>query len=187
MTGESELEDWALAWLLRISELYCLNRERLRHVPGTSERVAADFTLQQHMATMAAQRDSELAVKKLRQPCRKVLQSLTEHWDGLTLFVNDSRIPMDNNSGERLMRGPAVGRKNYYGSGAEWSGRLKGHFENALHCRLIICGQSRIAQCRSVGCCEPSDDKPPRDLAEIDTELKIVTDRILTMIGGLSK
>ena len=29
--------------------------------------------------------------------------------------------------------------------------------------------------------------KPPRDLAEIDAELKVVTDRILTMIGGLSK
>src|SRR6266566_297858 len=29
--------------------------------------------------------------------------------------------------------------------------------------------------------------KPPRDLAEIDSELKVVTDRILTMIGGLSK
>ena len=29
--------------------------------------------------------------------------------------------------------------------------------------------------------------KPPRDLAEIDAELKIVTGRILTMIGGLSK
>ena len=29
--------------------------------------------------------------------------------------------------------------------------------------------------------------KPPRELAEIDDELKIVTDRILTMIGGLSK
>jgi len=29
--------------------------------------------------------------------------------------------------------------------------------------------------------------KPPRDLAEIDAELKGVTDRILTMIGGLSK
>ncbi len=29
--------------------------------------------------------------------------------------------------------------------------------------------------------------KPPRKLAEIDAELKIVTDRILTMIGGLSK
>jgi len=29
--------------------------------------------------------------------------------------------------------------------------------------------------------------KPPRDLAEIDAELKGVTDRILAMIGGLSK
>ncbi len=29
--------------------------------------------------------------------------------------------------------------------------------------------------------------KPPRDLAAIDAELKVVTDRILTMIGGLSK
>lgn len=29
--------------------------------------------------------------------------------------------------------------------------------------------------------------KPPRELAEIDAELKVVTDRILTMIGGLTK
>ena len=29
--------------------------------------------------------------------------------------------------------------------------------------------------------------KPPRPLSEIDAELKGVTDRILTMIGGLSK
>ena len=29
--------------------------------------------------------------------------------------------------------------------------------------------------------------KPPRELSEIDADLKIVTDRILTMIGGLSK
>ncbi|HOY68992.1 MAG TPA: class I SAM-dependent DNA methyltransferase, partial [Candidatus Ozemobacteraceae bacterium] len=29
--------------------------------------------------------------------------------------------------------------------------------------------------------------KPPRPLAEIDADLKLVTDRILTMIGGLSK
>jgi type I restriction enzyme M protein len=29
--------------------------------------------------------------------------------------------------------------------------------------------------------------KPPRPLTEIDAELKGVTDRILTMIGGLTK
>ena len=73
---------------------------------------------------MAAQRDRELADDTLREPCRKVLVSLNEHWSGLTLFVDDPRIPLDNNYGERLIRNPAVGRKNYYGSGAEWSGRL---------------------------------------------------------------
>ena len=73
---------------------------------------------------MAAQRDSELADDKLREPCRKVLTSLNGHWSGLTLFVDDPRIPLDNNYGERLIRNPAVGRKNYYGSGSEWAGRL---------------------------------------------------------------
>ena len=57
-------------------------------------------------------------------PVRKVLTSLQEHWSGLTLFVDDPRIPMDNNLSERRLRGPALGRKNYYGSGALWSGRL---------------------------------------------------------------
>ena len=31
---------------------------------------------------------------------------------------------MDNNASEREVRGPAVARKNFYGSGALWSGRL---------------------------------------------------------------
>lgn len=31
---------------------------------------------------------------------------------------------MDNNTAERTERGPVVGRKNYYGSGAVWAGRL---------------------------------------------------------------
>src|SRR5215210_1252538 len=31
---------------------------------------------------------------------------------------------MDNNTAERSERGPVLGRKNYYGSGSVWSGRL---------------------------------------------------------------
>ena len=31
---------------------------------------------------------------------------------------------MDNNASERAGRGPAVARKNFYGSGSLWSGRL---------------------------------------------------------------
>ena len=111
-------------WLRQIRELYRLNRERLCHVPGAPEFVAADAKLRQHVAAMATQRDTELADDELRDPCRKVLVSLNEHWNGLTLFVDDPRIPLDNNYGERLIRNPALGRKNYYGSGTERSGRL---------------------------------------------------------------
>ena len=63
----------------------------------------------------------ELADAKLREPCRKALQSLRDHWPGLIRFVDDPKIPMDNNASERRVRGPAMGRKNYYGSGSLWS------------------------------------------------------------------
>ena len=113
-----------LAWLLQIRELYGRNRNRLRHVPGSTERAAAESALRDHVANMAVRRDIVLADEKLRSPWRTALASLRDHWDGLTRFVNDARIPLDNNYGERLIRDPAVGRKNYSGSGSEWSGRL---------------------------------------------------------------
>ncbi len=67
---------------------------------------------------------TELAESNLRQPQRKVLTSLQDHWSGLTVFVDHPEVPMDNNTAERRERGPVVARKNFYGSGALWSGRL---------------------------------------------------------------
>ena len=37
-------------------------------------------------------------------------------WPGLTRFLDDPRIPLDNNATERGLRGMVVGRKNHYGS-----------------------------------------------------------------------
>jgi len=37
-------------------------------------------------------------------------------WNRLVVFVDDARIPLDNNATERAIRGPVVGRKNHYGS-----------------------------------------------------------------------
>jgi transposase len=122
--GWMELKAWALAWLRRIRDLYRLNRQRLLQPADSEPAIEADRSLRQAIAAMQAQREQELANPNLREPCRKALTSLQEHWQGLTLFVDDPRIPMDNNSSERRARGPALGRKNYYGSGALWSGRL---------------------------------------------------------------
>src|SRR4051794_10495145 len=55
---------------------------------------------------------------------RLVLSSMKEHWQGLTLFVDNPAVPMDNNQSERTLRIAALCRKNYYGSGCEWSGKL---------------------------------------------------------------
>lgn len=67
------------------------------------------------------------------------LKSLQEHWSGLTRFMDDLRIPLDNNGSERANRGPAVGRKNYYGSGSLWAGNLAAMLFS-LFATVIRCG-----------------------------------------------
>jgi transposase len=115
---------WALGWLRRIRVLYRLNDRRSAAEEGSVAFGEADCCLRQAVAETEAQRDTELAREDLPPPCRRVLESLGAHWEGLTRFVDDPRIPMDNNTSERRARGPAVARKNFYGSGSLWSGRL---------------------------------------------------------------
>ena len=80
--------------------------------------------LVQQVESLAQAREAQLAQGALPGPRRKILESLREHWAGLTLFLDHPEIPLDNNGAERAGRPVAVGRKNYYGSGAEWSGQL---------------------------------------------------------------
>jgi transposase len=122
--GWPEHKAWALQWLRSIRTLYRLNAARLATEKGSAAFRTADEGLRQAVAALKIQRETELAGVGLAPPCRKVLESLSEHWEGLTRFVDDPRIPMDNNTSERRARGPAVARKNFYGSGAAWSGRL---------------------------------------------------------------
>src|SRR5207253_2686069 len=84
----------------------------------------ADARLREAVTTLGAQGEAELAESELHPARRKVLESLGNHWTGLTVFVEHPEVPMDNNTAERAQRGPVVGRKNYYGSGAVWAGQL---------------------------------------------------------------
>src|SRR5207253_6011651 len=85
---------------------------------------AADGRLRAAVTALAVQGEAELADPQVHPARRKVLESLGDHWTGLTVFVEHPEVPMDNNTAERAQRGPVVGRKNYYGSGAVWAGRL---------------------------------------------------------------
>jgi hypothetical protein len=55
---------------------------------------------------------------------RKALALMAKGWPRLTRFLEDPTIPLDNNTAERALRTPVVGRKNFYGSGTAWSAEL---------------------------------------------------------------
>jgi hypothetical protein len=46
----------------------------------------------------------------------KAISYLLGLWVGLTRFLDDPRIPLDNNHAERGLRSVVLGRRNHYGS-----------------------------------------------------------------------
>jgi transposase len=125
------LQSWMFSWVEAIGELYALNAQRLEHwdqaraledqTPAFMERHRA---LEQAIEQMAERYDQQLQEESLHVAQRDVLNSLKTHWLGLTVFVRFPQVPMDNNTAERRMRNPAMGRKNYYGSASQWSAKL---------------------------------------------------------------
>lgn len=49
---------------------------------------------------------------------KKAIEYTVKRWDGLTMFISDTRLPLSNNEAERTIRHAVMGRKNYYGSGS---------------------------------------------------------------------
>jgi transposase len=124
LTGWSQLTDWAWSWVEEIASLYHTNHQRLSLSQDGAAYAQADQQVRTQVESMRQRYECELAQPELLAAQRKVLSSLQEHWAGLTVFVDHPEVPMDNNYAERCQRGPVVGRKNFYGSGALWSGRL---------------------------------------------------------------
>ena len=119
-----ELESWAFEWVELIGELYRLNDIRKSKLGNATAFKESDEKLKNCVDEMEQRFELELAEKKKNGECKAILKSMKTHWEGLTVFVDYPQIPMDNNEAERRMRGPAVGRKNFYGSGAVWSGHF---------------------------------------------------------------
>lgn len=122
--GYCYLHGWGQAWVKRINEIFYLNNERLEVLSEPQSFHIKDQALRKAIDAMADERQRQLADPNLHEAARKVLESLRNHWQGCTLFVDHPEIPMDNNESERRLRDPVVGRKNYYGSGSVWSGAL---------------------------------------------------------------
>jgi len=132
-----DLEDWALCWVEKIGKIYHINHLRCKNFDAkiSVQKQCEAFkkqhkTLVENMDAMACERDDFIKKHNSKDMDAssnakyKVLKSLKNHWEGLSVFMDHPEVPMDNNKAERSIRNPVTGRKNFYGSGSLWSSQL---------------------------------------------------------------
>ena len=127
--GQVQLTAWRRAWLERIASIYRLNQARLTHYhPGLKSQPLAFDAAQDALAvaldSLFADAERELADLPDRAREGKALRSLVNHRKGLSVFVDRPQVPLDNNLAERLLRGPAIGRRLSFGSDSETGARF---------------------------------------------------------------
>ena len=168
--GQADLAGWCGAWLERIAAVYRLNAARLaHHVPGAESQGTA-FDAAQHALGTAlddvfARAGRELA--KLPEDAReaKALRALVNHREGLTVFVDHPRTPMDNNLGERLLRDAVIGRRLSFGSDS----RIGAHLAALMYSVIGTLNLNGIDVPRWLdawlAACAHNGGRPPDDLA----------------------
>jgi transposase len=105
-----------------IGKLYEID-ERAGPFPGDDETRKRRSQLRAKQSTRVLKKIRRLAMKLLNMPkdlsIRKAAYYLLSYWDGLTVFVHDPDVPLDNNQTERDLRQLVQGKKNHYGSGSQ--------------------------------------------------------------------
>lgn len=160
------LWDWAVQWVQRIGELYELHRGRrvVMDNPASPAFMQADAKLRAHVTTMATQRDAELSDPLLSAPAAKVLRVMKSYWPGLLEFVDHPWMDLDNNAAERALRPAVVGRKNFYGSGSQWSGQLAASLLSVLGTMRLWGVNPRTWLQAYLQACAGAGGKPPADI-----------------------
>ncbi|MEO7193408.1 MAG: IS66 family transposase [Pseudonocardiaceae bacterium] len=120
-----ELAAWTAGWVERIAALYLAHTAMAAAAPGSSAHTWATAQFSAALNTIDADRTAQTSHPNLLHPAAaKVLATLDREWAGLARHREFPELPLDNNTSERALRGPVIGRKNYYGSGSVVSAQL---------------------------------------------------------------
>jgi transposase len=106
-----------------IGELYAIEQDlpdwHALEGQAQQDALAHRLTVRQQQSAPLLERIKEWALAQKALPdstFRKALQYMLELWKGLTVFLHNPQVPLDNNPVERQLRDMVVGRKNHYGS-----------------------------------------------------------------------
>ena len=168
--GQVRLTDWCQGWIERIASIYRLNEARLAHYDPVIKRQtpafdAAQGALKAALDGLFAEAARELA--GLPDPARqgRALRSLLNHREGLSVFVDRPQVPLDNNRAERLLRGPAIGRRLSFGSDSEDGARFTAIMYSVVG-TLSMNGIDILSWLDTwLAACAENDRKPPDDLS----------------------
>ncbi|MCP4398816.1 MAG: IS66 family transposase [bacterium] len=114
---------WALTYTQMIKRIFRQNRKRLKAVTEDEFKVQ-QLQLEQNIDALRKHYEAELNNENLPEVRRKPLKSLKNHWKGLTVFVDNPEVPMDNNEAERSFRDVARFRQNCNGVFSEKFGEI---------------------------------------------------------------
>ncbi|MFO0726447.1 MAG: IS66 family transposase [Myxococcota bacterium] len=97
-----------------ILELYRIEHEAKERNLGTQDLLALRRTKAPPIrARLRAWMERQQALHPPRSPLGTAIKYGLNRWDDLGRFLEDGRIPLDNNASERALRPIALGRKNY--------------------------------------------------------------------------
>lgn len=83
------------------------------------EILALRSQMRNYFDAMKARAMSDVAGFSSKSSIGKAMTYFLKNFDGFTLFLGSAELPIDNNSQERLLRSPVIGRKTWYGTHSE--------------------------------------------------------------------
>ena len=165
--GRPQLGKWSGRWLERIAALYrgedaalgprLAGRATRR---GLRERARTPGGPRRGVVRAGAAGTRALPADA---PQGKPLRALERHREGLTAFLRDPAVPLDNNAAERALRGAAIGRKLSFGSHSETGAELAGHLYSVFG-TLALAGLRPYPWLADyLQACAESGGRPPAD------------------------
>lgn len=104
-------------YLQQYHEIYKLNSESKGKPPDEVLKLRSQMSF--YFESMRARALEELPRYPRGNKYGKALNYFLDNYDGLTLFLTEPDVPIDNNAQERLLRSHVVGRKTWYGTHSE--------------------------------------------------------------------